>query len=801
MGLLLCQGRNFSRRCITMAAVSGIIFSLGLIRQARADANDVADIFLIKANNNHQMSPANPLPKTNPFAFTVGANPRTSSPPSILSATFQAPSQPVQSMGGDGQGNFFFASGGFPTLASLNAAFPNGTYNFSFQTITPPTAFNPQVLFTGDNYPSTIPKILNPDWSTGGLQIDPTQSFTFSSNTFSPFSGGGNSVVILQVFDAANNIVFNGSITSPTPVPSFNMPANTLQPDQYYGAALIFANRTTNPLAPPGFTVTNYQVATDFKIATISGIPALSGPTAPRATVGQPFYYQIIATNHPTGYGASPLPPGLTIDNTLGIISGTPTAPSSSPVQLSATNINGTGNMTITPTIQDAPVSGPLIVSSTTALAYAGQPFKFQVVTNRATAAARISATGLPAGLTIDPVKGLISGTTNAVGSFTVILTVTDGNFIVPGFLQLTFTNDAGYPVITNANKAFLPRNQSFTYTIATPGASDPLDPPRYLMMGSLPTGLSFNATTGTISGTYTGPLGRTDPDGFSGGALLGSIQLFGTNSHGTSTFQLLFLAPPTGAVNISTRTTTGTGDNVLIGGFIISGTAPKAVVIRALGPSIGIPGVLQDPTLELHGGANQVVLNDDWKTTQEQLIRDTGLQPGDDRESAIVIALDPGNYTAIVAGKNGATGIALVEVYDLGTATFDSTSQSRLGDISTRGQVGSGDSVMIGGFIVQSVPSRILARALGPSLSAFGVAGALQDTALALKDSNGTTLISNDDWQQGQPVEIQNAGLAPTDPREAALISTLAPGQYTTIVSGHNNTTGVALVEVYALQ
>jgi Putative Ig domain len=798
MGLLLCQGRNFSRRCVTMAAVSGILFSLGLIQHARADVNDVADIFLIKANNNHQMSPANPLPKTNPFTFAVGANPRTSTPPSILSATFQAPSQPVQSMPGDGQGNFYFDGGGFATLASLNAAFPNGTYNFSFQTITPPTAFNPQVVFTGDNYPSTIPKILNGQWSSGGFQVDPTQSFTFNSNSFSPFSTGGNSVVILQVYDAANNIVFNSSNT--TPVTSFNMPANTLQPDQYYGAVLIFANRLTSFLSPSTFTVTNYQVATDFKIATISGIPALSGPTAPRATVGQPFYYQIIATNHPFGYDAANLPPGLTCDSTLGVISGTPTASGSSTVRLSATNINGVGNMTITPNIQDAPVSGPLIVSSTSALAYAGRPFKFQVVTNRATAAARISATGLPAGLTLDPVKGLISGTTNVVGSFSVNLTVTDGNFTVPGFLQLTFTSDAGYPVITNANKVFLPRNQFFTYTITTPGASDPTDPPSYLMMGSLPNGLLFNSATGTISGTYTSPLGPIGPDGFSGGALLGSIQLFGTNSHGTSTFQLLFLAPPTGAVNISTRTTVGTGDSVLIGGFIITGTAPKAVVVRALGPSIGIPGVLQDPTLELHSG-NQVFPNDNWKTTQEQLIRDTGLQPGDDRESAIVIALDPGNYTAIVAGKNGATGIALVEVYDLGTATFDSTNQARLGNIATRGQVGSGDNVMIGGFIVQSVASRILARALGPSLSALGVAGALQDTALALKDSNGTTLISNDDWQQGQPVEIQNAGLAPSDPREAALISTLAPGQYTTIVSGHNNTTGVALVEVYALQ
>jgi len=164
-------------------------------------------------------------------------------------------------------------------------------------------------------------------------------------------------------------------------------------------------------------------------------------------------------------------------------------------------NINGTGNMTINATVQNTTSSGPLIVSSTTALAYAGRPFKFQVVTNRATAAARISATGLPAGLTLDPIKGLISGTTNAVGSFTVNLTVTDGSLTVPGFLQLTFTSDASYPVITNANKVFLPRNQFFSYTIATPGALDPSDPPSYTMLGTLPAGLQFNASNGTVSG------------------------------------------------------------------------------------------------------------------------------------------------------------------------------------------------------------------------------------------------------------------------------------------------------------
>ena len=790
-------GRHFSRRCLALTAVGGILFSLGLVRNARADVNDVAGIFLIKANTNRQMSQANPLPQPNPFSFLAGANPRTSTPPSILSGSFQAPSQPVQNMPGDGTGNFFFFGGDFATLANLNAAFPNGTYNFAFQTITPPTAFNPQVVFTGDNYPSTVPKLANTEWVAGALQINATQSFIFRSNTFSPFATNGDSVMGVEIYDASNNLVFNSPRT--TPVITFTMPANTLQPGQYYNGVLRFGNRTRVTLGVSTFTFANFQVLTEFKIATIAGPPVLSGPTFPLGMVGQPFYYQIIATNHPFSYGASGLPPGLSVDSTLGIVSGTPTAPFTGQVVLSATNANGVGNKTITPTIQNAPAAGPLIVSSTAAFYYAGQPFKFQVVTRRATPAARISATGLPAGLTLDPVKGLISGTTNAVGSFSVNLTVTDGNFTVPGFLQLTFTNDAAYPVITNANKVFLPEDQFFSYTIATPGAVDPLDPPSYAMMGPLPAGLGFNPATGTISGTYTGPPIPNGLDGFSGGALLGSIQLFGTNSHGTSTFQLLFLAPPTGAVNISTRTNVGPGENVLIGGFIITGTVPKAVVVRALGPSIGIPGVLQDPTLELRSGS-QVFPNDDWRTTQEQLIRDTGLQPGDNRESAIVIALDPGNYTAIVAGKGGATGTALVEVYDLGTATLDVTNVARLANIATRGVVGSGDSVMIGGFIIQTVNSRIVARAIGPSLSAFGVGGALQDPALELKNSNGTTLISNNDWQQGQPIEIQKAGLAPTDPRESALISTLTPGQYTTIVSGNNNTTGVALVEVYAL-
>ena len=269
---------------------------------------------------------------------------------------------------------------------------------------------------------------------------------------------------------------------------------------------------------------------------------------------------------------------------------------------------------------------------------------------------------------------------------------------------------------------------------------------------------------------------------------------------------------------NISTRASVQTGDNVMIGGFIVQGTTPKRVIIRAIGPELsqyGVPNPLADPTLELHDGNGALIAsNDNWQTTiiggiitqdQVQDIQNSGHVPGDSRESAIIANLPAGNYTAIVRGVNSTIGVALVEVYDLSPDV-----SSILGNISTRSLVQTGDNVMIGGFIVQgTTPRSVIIRAIGPELSQYGVSNPLADPTLELHDGNGALIASNDNWQttiiggiitQDQVDDIQNSGHAPGDPSESAIIANLPPGNYTAIVRGINNTTGVALAEVYDL-
>jgi hypothetical protein len=235
-----------------------------------------------------------------------------------------------------------------------------------------------------------------------------------------------------------------------------------------------------------------------------------------------------------------------------------------------------------------------------------------------------------------------------------------------------------------------------------------------------------------------------------------------------------------------------------MIGGFIISGDAGKSIVLRGLGPSLvsrGVKKALPDPMLELYNSSGTIVAqNDNWTSLPPGTVPDE-LQPANPAESVIVTTLPADSYTAVLRSANGATGNALGELYDL------DPNSSRVMNISTRGQVGTGDDVMIGGFIVGgAAPAKVIVRAIGPSLATAGVKGALADPILELHDSHGSLVFQNDNWRDVQAKQIIASTVAPTNDRESAIVATLDPGAYTAIVRGANNSVGVALVEVYAL-
>ncbi len=253
--------------------------------------------------------------------------------------------------------------------------------------------------------------------------------------------------------------------------------------------------------------------------------------------------------------------------------------------------------------------------------------------------------------------------------------------------------------------------------------------------------------------------------------------------------------------LNISTRMRVLTGNNVMIGGFIITGNENKKVLVRALGPSLneaGVPDILANPVLELRASdGNLLLLNDNWKDTQAAEITDTQIAPQNDFESAIVMTLSPGQYTAVVRGKDDGIGVGLVEVYDL-----TGGAGAKLANISTRGFVQTGDNVLIGGFILGGGQSsnQIVVRGIGPSLTGAGIVNALQDPLLELRNSNGVLLQSNDNWKDTQQSQIETTGLSPSNNSESAMVAMIPSGNYTAILAGTNQGTGVGLVEVYSL-
>jgi T5SS/PEP-CTERM-associated repeat protein len=404
----------------------------------------------------------------------------------------------------------------------------------------------------------------------------------------------------------------------------------------------------------------------------------------------------------------------------------------------------------------------------------------------------------------------LVNGFTPSVGqTFRIVnaasLSGAFGAISSPSQAGISLTSDAtgvtatitsvvtGAPVISSATTANTAPGAPFNYQIAA------TNNPTSFGATNLPAGLTINNNTGLISGTPT-----------VSGAFI--VPINANNAAGSGQADLTLVVdpvfgvipgPPSNLLNISTRLNVQSGDNVLIGGFIITGTDPKEVIVRGIGPSLGaagVSGVLADPVLELHKPDGTIVTNDNWKDTQQTAITATGFAPGSDLESAILATLAPGAYTAILRGKNDGTGIGLVEAYDL-----DQAADSTLANISTRGLVETGDNVMIGGFIIGGGgggASTVVLRAIGPSLGGAGVANALQNPTLELHGSDGAIVAENDDWMDGSDEQtISDDGFAPADQAESALLATLVPGAYTAIVRGAGDTTGVALVEAYNLQ
>jgi hypothetical protein len=261
--------------------------------------------------------------------------------------------------------------------------------------------------------------------------------------------------------------------------------------------------------------------------------------------------------------------------------------------------------------------------------------------------------------------------------------------------------------------------------------------------------------------------------------------------------------ATPSQLLNISTRARVLTGDNILIGGFIINGSQNKKVLLLAKGPSMTsggnpVAGRMTDPVLELHqANGDLMTTNDNWKDSPERSqIESSGLAPTHDNESAIIRTLAPGAYTGVLFGKNNTSGIALVEIYDLDAGN------SVLANISSRGLVDTGDNVMIGGFIAgnQNGDTRVFVRGIGPSLQGK-VPSPLADPVLELHDGNGNTLETNDDWKDApNRSEIEATGIAPSDDHESAILRPVSPAGYTAILRGKNGS-GIGVVEIYDLK
>jgi hypothetical protein len=575
-------------------------------------------------------------------------------------------------------------------------------------------------------------------------------------------------------------------------------------------------------------------------------------PEVSYSTKGQFFRYQITSTEEALQYESSSLPPGLSLNATTGLISGIPTDVGTTAIELTVISAAGkltrSWSLTTTPPYESTGPFTALRIFSEPGEVVGGGTSYFLTPddgTFHAVAASGFgNAVPTTAEITFRPMAvftatpgpippssenwnvhcaapngqqlpGTYHGTgdfgdgaririqrraaPSITGTFTVHQIATDGvhglsrlkhfrgyyeqrSSNIPPLLRVWASFNA-QNVVTSDLRVNARQGAPFEYQIIANN-----HPTGFVATG-LPPGLSLDAATGLISGI---------PE--SEGEFTINLTVNGATANAEDTLQV-HVRPARSLKNISTRAGIGTGDNVVIGGFIISGAQNKRVLIRGIGPTLrasGLNPVLEDPTLELRNSSGLLLIaNDDW-TSQRAEVESTGIPPAGATESAIVASLPPGAYTTILAGKNATTGIGLVEVYDL-----EGDADAMFGNISTRGRVGLGpDDAMIGGLIVaggSGGASRIVVRGMGFP-SGYGVAGELSDPTLALHDGNGNVLASNDNWADTQRDALIATTLAPTSSVHAAVFVDLPAGNYTAVIRGKGQDQGRALVEAYNL-
>jgi Putative Ig domain len=652
--------------------------------------------------------------------------------------------------------------------------------------------------------------------ASNGVAPDATQNFTLtitrpplilSVNNATFVVGTANSFTITtRNTQAKTTLSFTGNLPGGVTFVPHNNGTATLSGTPAPGSEGIYfltitASNGSHPDAVQVFTLTVQDAAP------VTHAPAITSAASTTFTVGTEGIFTIHTTGTPTASItlSGTLPAWLTfIDNTDGsaTLDGIPDpgGPASYSLTITATNgVAPDAMQTFTLFVKNPPSA---ITSADNTTFVVGTFASFTVRTSPPDPSATVSYTGtLPSGINFTPNSdgtATIDGTASAGSEGSYPINITASNGTLPDATQ-TFTitvQDAPPvlepPAITSGASASFTVGTAGTFTITTTGSPTPT----LTLDGAQPAWLSFvdnTDGTATLSGT---------PD--AGSDLVYTFTITarnGVSPIATQDFTLHITPTPASAqlVNVSTRLVIQTGGKVGIGGFIISGTDPKKVLIRGIGPTLanfGIPNALQDPLLELHDGTGAVLIsNDNWKVPQQVAIEATGLAPPDERESAILLNLQPGSYTAIESGKNGTTGIGLIEVYDV-----DVRAASQLSNISTRGLVQTGNNVMIGGFVVSGASGSInlIVRALGPTLTSFGVPNALADPTLQLYNGNGTVIGFDNNWKDSQQTQIQNTGLQPPNDKESAIAVTVSPGNYTAIVRGNNSTTGVGLIEVY---